>query len=107
MEELDKMDEPNMMLMGLLEIGNSVDGSSIVSKILNEQKDNLDLTSIIAVSFGKMFSWKKRKCHGCMDLILDPGKAITCCNLINEESPCLKVFCQHCVIIDIEQTHNY
>lgn len=42
-----------------------------------------------------------------MEYILDAGKAVTCFNLTNQENPCMKVYCQNCIISFMEEKHTY
>ena len=62
-----------------MEIGNTVDSVTIISKILDKKQKYVN-TNID--SFDKFLIWKKRKCHCCMEYILDGGKAVTCVNII-------------------------
>jgi len=85
------------MLISLLEVGNTIDGVSIANKILDAQDLHLKKW------FSCFFNWKERKCHGCMEPILDCGKAVTCVNLIKVERPCHKVYCQNCIIVFMDE----
>jgi len=37
--------------------------------------------------------WQKRNCHGCMEYILDAGKAVICANVIIKKGECQKIYC--------------
>ena len=62
-----------------MEIGNTVDSVTIISKILDKKQKFIKINTDC---FDKFLIWKKRKCHGCMEYILDGGKAVTCVNII-------------------------
>ena len=62
-----------------MEIGNTVDSVTIISKILDKKQKFIRIN---ADCFDKFLIWKKRKCHCCMEYILDGGKAVTCVNII-------------------------
>mgnify|MGYP006092792553 CR=1 FL=1 len=42
-----------------------------------------------------------------MEYILDAGKAVTCFNLINKDSPCMNVYCQNCITSFMEEKHTF
>lgn len=80
--------------MSLLEVGNNIDGVAIASKILNNLiKDKNKVSTSLPANFSRFFNWKKRKCHCCMEYVLDAGKAVTCYNLIRKNNPCMNVYC--------------
>ena len=76
-----------MILM--LEVGNSIDGITIAAKVLNVLKDsnkyqfeNPTPTTKVDTNFSTYNNWKKRKCHCCMECILDTKEALICANII-------------------------
>lgn len=77
------------MILSLMETGNTIDGVIIASMLL--EKDGLHTKQ--TNNFKSFFEWKNRKCHSCMEYIIDAGKAITCINLINSKEPCKNLFC--------------
>jgi hypothetical protein len=95
------------MLISLLEIGNTIDGVTIASKTLSQIREKHEFNPTLGRNFSRFFNWKKRKCHCCMEYILDAGKAVTCFNLTNQENPCMKVYCQNCIISFMEEKHTY
>lgn len=105
--ELDQMDASSLMLISLLEIGNTIDGVTIASKTLSDIKDKHGLTPTLAQNLSRFFNWKKRKCHCCMEYILDAGKAVTCFNLTARANPCMNVYCQNCIVAFMEEKHHF
>lgn len=92
--DLLSMDSPNLLMISLLEVGNTIDGVTIASQILNAYaKDKNMVAANLPANFARFLNWKKRKCHCCLEYIIDAGKALTCFNLIRKTNPCLKVYC--------------
>ena len=89
------------MILSLLETGNTIDGV-IIASLLLEKENHLQQTN----NFKSFFEWKNRKCHSCMEYIIDAGKAITCINLIKNTKPCKNLFCQKCVNNFFERKQN-
>jgi hypothetical protein len=89
------------MILSLLETGNTIDGVIIASMLLKKENPSRDINN-----FNSFCEWKNRKCHGCMEYIIDAGKAITCINLINTSKPCKNLFCQKCVVNFYEKKQN-
>ena len=98
-------------MVSLLELGNTIDGVAIAAKILKDLEDGESedaKKNNIYVNFQTFNqSFKKRKCHCCMEYILDAGKAVTCANLIKSYNPCLNLYCQNCIVSFMEEKHNY
>jgi hypothetical protein len=118
-------------MLSLLEIGNTIDGIAIAAKIMgllstkinteNEDKEQYEsqlknlspykqgliAKESLGYNFNQFQVWKKRKCHCCMEYILDAGKALSCTNIIMKENPCLNIYCINCVISFMEEKHNY
>jgi|TARA_B110001450_G_C17655112_1_gene494858 hypothetical protein len=86
-----------------MEIGNTVDSVTIISKILDKKQKFIRINGDC---FDKFLIWKKRKCHCCMEYILDGGKAVTCVNIIQETNPCKNIYCQNCVVAYLEQNSS-
>lgn len=89
------------MILSLLETGNTIDGVIIASMLLDQWDPSNEFNN-----FKSFSEWKNRKCHGCMEYIIDAGKAITCINLIDTSKPCKNLFCQKCVINLYEKKQN-
>jgi hypothetical protein len=95
-------------MISLMELGNTIDGVAIAAKILKDIEDNYEEKKNFFVNFQTFQqSFKKRKCHCCMEYILDAGKAVTCANLIKSYNPCLNLYCQNCVVAFMEEKHNF
>ena len=73
------------MILQLLQTGNTIDGVSI-GGMLNPQD--------FSTSFQ---TWSSRRCHGCLEYILDTERALTCFNLSNSSKPCKNIYCYRCV----------
>lgn len=102
-EDLSQIQSSYLMLLILLEVGNSVDAVTIGGRVLSKYAPESSLTQ----NFTTFLQWKKRKCHCCMEFILDSGRAVTCINLIKEKNPCTNLYCSKCVANFMEEKHNY
>lgn len=117
-DELKNMHPENLLLLQLIEVGNTLDSVIVSAKIIKtlnideEPAEKTDLSPTLEASptiggtgpngnsngqlaqakaaqkkqinsnFIKFQQWKKRKCHCCMEPILDAGKAIICVNVV-------------------------
>ena len=88
-----------------MEMGNTIDGITIAGKIIKDMKgEDSDKLASNFTNFSTSF--KKRKCHCCMEYILDAGKAVCCANLISS-IPCYNIYCQGCVVNFLKEKHLY
>jgi len=136
LEEVKNMHPENILLLSLIECGNSLDSILVASKILRtlNLEDELEKTedssnnvagALLAINaqtsypkatpvkkqinsnFSKLQNWKKRKCHCCMVPILDAGKAVACVNIIRQDNPCINLYCQNCAVNFISDKYNF
>ena len=98
----ENLSAPHIYLLGLLELGNTVDGVSIANKVISEMP-----FSNLPTGFNAFWTWKKRRCHGCMEPILDGGKAISCINLVHTTNPCTNAYCQNCIISFVDSKNAF
>jgi len=46
----------------------------------------------------KFFDWKKRRCHGCLEYMVETSRAVVCVNVVKVDNPCRKLYCFNCTI---------
>ena len=90
------------MLLSLLETGNTIDGVIIANKLLQRYMTNNSLTTHLkdcCTNLNILYDWKERRCHHCMEYIIEAGYSIVCANIALKDNSCKKIYCFNCVIL--------
>ena len=100
------------IMLCLLETGNTIDGVVIAKKLLQKFEEEHSVTPMhgkeeddprvylheISLNLNKLFDWKQRRCHHCLEFIFETGNAIMCSNSIWPIKACSKIYCFSCVV---------
>ena len=78
-----------LMVLALLESGNTVYGGMVANKILRQHNNQCDYLY-------ELFDSSKRVCHGCMKPLYSPTEELVCANILF--NACKKLYCKMCVV---------